>query len=479
MNQPEQPDMLEPKINDRGLAYMPTITGTLSGTGVNVHESSNAERDCLWVEARGYHTNDGDGGATQITIDNALILAAQIYALAERRGYSTPASRAATMHPAGALTFGPDAAPKAGDLIRYSYNDETYTGRIRAVHEDGTIETDEVDLPLGHEFTPITGMYGTEHDECGHRADGTQLTHCGYRRADHEPTADEDTEPEQCPVPAALAAALGDADDDPRYARSYTPRGYPYENVHSMPGSSNGPTPDGTGPRPLAVVLDEDITGIDNSLTRTRHNVAALADRLEDLERCYREVPRPQDVGMLAAHLAKIERLEGDLAARDRELKAHKDVLAQVGDEKRRLTEQLEAHHRHDARTPSHRQVVLIEGLLTAVERGVDPAEHPLDVPPGVAGRVADALVKARTDGIVAFVSRQSVEYRKHSAAAVDEDRALAVRMGVAPSRFLDDGELSESESDAAAVIIKAGGEFATSVEGAVAAAEREANTDE
>lgn len=56
------------------------------------------------------------------------------------------------------------------------------------------------------------------------------------------------------------------------------------------------------------------------------------------------------------------------------------------------LERQLEAHHHADARTPAHRQTVLIEGLLAAVERGTHPLEHPLDVPPGLAGRVAKAL---------------------------------------------------------------------------------------
>lgn len=313
MTDQEQPDrdMLEPHINDRGLAYMPNIPGTIRRTSVNVHDSSNAEHDALWIETRGYTNRDGDGGAAQITIADALILASQIYALAERRGYPVPVPQITPTRRVVSL----------GDPVHITNPDgSTFTATVRTVRGDGT-------------FTAVA----------------------------------------DAPTPAREAAPDYDAprtDDDyldPRYARDYTPRGYPYENMRSMPGVSNGPAPGENGPRPLAVILDEDITGIDDSLTRTRHDVATLADRLEYLERCYREVPRPQDVGTMAAHLAKIERLENELATAKREIKAHKDVLGQVGAEKRKLEAQLDAHHEHD-------------DALAALVASIPEADEPEDI---------------------------------------------------------------------------------------------------
>lgn len=119
------------------------------------------------------------------------------------------------------------------------------------------------------------------------------------------------------------------------------------------------------------------------------------------------------------------------------------------------------------ARAEAH----LITVALNHIDGGHDPRGvlHFNDRP--LAARVVATVMNARTDAIAEFVKHQVTHYRDHSANALDEDRTVAVRMGVAPAALLDEGELSPAESDAATVIIKAGGKFTPSVEGAVAQA--------
>lgn len=121
----------------------------------------------------------------------------------------------------------------------------------------------------------------------------------------------------------------------------------------------------------------------------------------------------------------------------------------------------------NQARAEAH----LIKVALNHIADGHDPRGtlHFNDRP--LAARVVSTVMNARTEAIAEFVKHQVTHYRDHSSNALDEDRTLAVRMGVAPAALLDEGELGPTESDAATVIIKAGGKFTPSVEGAVAQA--------
>lgn len=322
MTDQEQPDRdpYEPEINDRGMAYMPALDG-IGGEAVRVHDSSLAGTDAVWLYI---DTTAGDKTGAQLPFTEAFKLASQIYTLAERRGYPVPV-------PVVPRTR---RDVKLGDPVNVTNPDgSSFTATIRTLSEDGTFtavgnapESAPAGLPLGHEFTPLKGMLGNPLDECCHRADGTELTRCGYPRAEHE-------------------------------------------------------------------------TAIDNAVTerfeRVDDNIASLADRLEYLERCYREVPRPQDVGMMAAHLAKIERLESELAEARREINAHKDVLGQVGAEKRKLEAQLEAHHQHDADPRRAVDIVKVNRDLT---RQLHEAQRELG---GMRDRerAVDTLIESVVDG--------------------------------------------------------------------------------
>jgi len=87
------------KVSVRGLAFMPKVR-TLNGGGIAVHESSDAEHDALWlviggatIEEATLNGNELKGTAapaasTTLDIRDAMELARQILALAERRGYT-------------------------------------------------------------------------------------------------------------------------------------------------------------------------------------------------------------------------------------------------------------------------------------------------------------------------------------------------------------------------------------------------------
>lgn len=88
---------LEPTVSDRGLAYMQPID---SGRGtVAVHDSSNAEREELWLQFTPVEPQSTLDGAYSVPmgIEDALTFACQIIALGARRGYrlNGPAAEAA------------------------------------------------------------------------------------------------------------------------------------------------------------------------------------------------------------------------------------------------------------------------------------------------------------------------------------------------------------------------------------------------
>lgn len=81
---------LEPHISDRNLAYMRPITSNRGDT-VEVHDSSNAESDELWLEFEPTVQPTLDGKyAIALDITDALTFAQQIITLAERRGHERP-----------------------------------------------------------------------------------------------------------------------------------------------------------------------------------------------------------------------------------------------------------------------------------------------------------------------------------------------------------------------------------------------------
>lgn len=90
---------LEPTITDRGLAYMRPIT-TKEGATVEVHDSSNAERDELWFEFAPMVQPTLDGKySIALDIPDAVTFAHQIIALARRRGYNPDGTRQAEATP--------------------------------------------------------------------------------------------------------------------------------------------------------------------------------------------------------------------------------------------------------------------------------------------------------------------------------------------------------------------------------------------
>jgi hypothetical protein len=134
------------------------------------------------------------------------------------------------------------------------------------------------------------------------------------------------------------------------------------------------------------------------------------------------------------------------------------DWQARALDAEQRLAE-LE---RLDARTPSRRQVVLIESLLDAVDRGADPATHGLDHPPGLAGRVRDALAKGHTGdeqhadwkSRALFAQARSTDYKRERDTYKAQFDTIAIALAAAGLPLPDgaDDDISIGEHTSAAL---------------------------